>query len=54
MSCRFSGLVVRHHNEVHDVIGDLASLVWGNVIREPVVCVQSATSGGALVTDKCV
>ena len=38
LSCRFGGLVVRRHNEVRDAIGDLASLVWGNVIREPVVC----------------
>ena len=54
LSCRFGGLVVCCHNEVRDAIGDLASLVWGNVIREPVVCEQSATSGGALVADLCV
>ena len=29
----------------------MASLVWGNVICEPVICEQSATSGGALVAD---
>ena len=54
LSCRFGGLVVHRHNEVRDAIGDLASLVWGNVIREPVFCEQSATSGGALVADLCV
>ena len=42
---------VRCHSEVQDVIGNLASLVWGNVIREPVICEQSATSGGSLVAD---
>ena len=53
--CRFGGLVIRRHkNEVQDAIGDLASLVWGNVIREPVIYEQSATSGGALVADFCV
>ena len=33
-----------------DVIGDLTSLIWG---PEPVICEQSATSGGvgALVAD---
>ena len=31
LDCRFGGLVSRRHNEIHDVIGDLASLVWGNV-----------------------
>ena len=28
----------RHHNEVRDATGDLASLVWGQVQREPIVC----------------
>ena len=32
----------------------MASLVWGIVIRDPVFCEQSATSGGALVADLCV
>ena len=35
---RFGGLVSRHHNKIHDAIGDLAFLVWGNVVCEPVVC----------------
>ena len=30
--CRFGGLVGCRHNEIRDAIGDLASLVWGNVI----------------------
>ena len=38
LDCRFGGLVNRCHNEIHDAIGDLASLVWSNVVREPVVC----------------
>ena len=48
LDCRFGGLVGRHHSEVHDAIGDLASLVWGNVVYEPVVCNQSASSDGHL------
>ena len=32
----------------------MASFVWGNVIHEPVICKQSATSGGILVADLCV
>ena len=32
------GLVGRRHNEVRDAIGDLASLVWGQVQRKPIVC----------------
>ena len=54
MSCRFGQLVVHHHNEFQDAIGDLVSLVWGNVLCEPVDCKQSATSGSALVADLCV
>ena len=50
LDCRFGGLVGHRHNEVCDAIGDLASLVWGNVACEPVVCDQSASSSdGALV-----
>jgi len=52
---RFDNLVGHHHNEVHDAIGDLASIAWGNVIREPVVCeAPVSSSNGALVADLCV
>ena len=27
----------QRHNEVRDVLGDLAALVWNQVIKEPVV-----------------
>ena len=50
---RFGWQVVRYDNEVQDAIGDLALLVWGNVMREPVVYEQFVTSGGALVADLC-
>ena len=54
LDCRFGGLVGRCHNKVRDAIGDLASLVWGNVVHEPVVCDQSTSSDRALVADLCV
>ena len=37
LSCRKGGLVTQHHNEVRDTFGDLASLAYGQVVREPVV-----------------
>ena len=33
-----ASLVVQRLNEVCDAIGDLATLVWGQVQREPIVC----------------
>ena len=35
--CRKGGLVTQRHNEIHDAFGDLSSLAWNQVIREPVV-----------------
>ena len=37
LSCRKGGLVTQHHNEVRDAFGDLSSLAYGQVVREPVV-----------------
>ena len=47
LDCRFGGLVTRRHNEVRDAFGDLSSLVWGPVHREPVV--QEASDDGRTV-----
>ena len=52
LDCRFGVLIVRHCHEVRDAIGDLASLVWGNFMCEPVVCKQSGSC--ALVADLCI
>ena len=37
LSCRKGGLVTQCHNEVRDAFGDLASLAWNQVMKEPVV-----------------
>ena len=54
LDCRFVGLVTRRHNEVWDAIGNLASLVWGQVSREPIVCEATAGSQDILVVDLAV
>ena len=55
VSCRKSGLVIQHHNEVRDVIRDLASLVWGQIKCEPVVKKADNKYGTqALVADLAV
>ena len=41
LDCRVGGLVGYRHNEVRDAVGDLASLAWGQVTREPVICESS-------------
>ena len=38
LDCCVDGLVSQHHNEVQGAIGDLSSLVWKQVQKEPVVC----------------
>ena len=37
LDCKKGGLVTQCHNEVRDVIGDLASVVFKEVVKEPVV-----------------
>ena len=53
LSCRKGGLVIRRHNEIRDTFGDLASLVWGQVHREPVVR-EADTNRPALIADLAV
>ena len=47
--CRKGGLIIRH-NEVRDAVGDLAALVWGRVVSEPVVR-DASVEGEALIVD---
>ena len=35
--CRKGGLIVQRHNEIRDAIGDLVTLLWGQVKRESVM-----------------
>ena len=53
LDCRFGGLVTRRHNEVRDAFGDLSSLVWGPVHREPIVR-EASDDSSALKADLAV
>ena len=35
LDCQRRGLVIRHHSEIHDALGDLACMAYKDVIREP-------------------
>ncbi|KAL5470750.1 hypothetical protein EMCRGX_G028763 [Ephydatia muelleri] len=45
LDCRKGGQVIQRHNEVRDAIGDLASLVYKEVICEPLVQEANDASG---------
>jgi len=53
LDCHFGDLVSRRHNKVHGAFGDLASLVWLPVTREPIVCDNSA-GADTLIADLCI
>ena len=36
LDCPKGGLIIRRHNEIRNYLGDMAALVWPQVIREPV------------------
>ena len=44
------GLVTQRHNEIHDLIHDLFSLVWSQTTKQPIVQ-EGSTSQDALVAD---
>ena len=52
--CRKGGLVVQHHNEIRNAIGDLAALAWGQVRRETVVVEAGDQHSETLIADLCV
>jgi len=54
LDCRHGGLVSPKHNEVCDAFGDLASLVWSPVLKEPVVCNGSAGNSDTLIANLCI
>ena len=37
LDCRKGGLVIQRHNEIRNALGDLASIAYKEVVREPVV-----------------
>ena len=37
LDCPKGGLIIRRHNEIRNCLGDMAPLVWPQVIRGPVV-----------------
>ena len=51
LDCRLGGLVSHCHNEICDTISELGSLVWDNIVLEPVVCDQLTLSDSALLAD---
>jgi len=54
LDCCHGGLVSHRQNEIRDAFGDLASLVWSPVLKEPVVCNGSAGSSDSLIADSCI
>ena len=53
LDCRFGSLVTHRHDEVLNAVGDLASLIWTPVVKEPVVHDGSA-GADTLIADLCV
>ena len=52
LDCKKGGLVTQRHNEVRDALGDLAAIVYKDVVREPIVQEADDASGRpALIAD---
>ena len=47
LNCKKGGLVIRRHDEVRDVIGDLCSAAWGNNAVKREVVLREEEPGGA-------
>ena len=37
LECKKGGLITLRHNEIRDTVGDLASLYWKDIRREPII-----------------
>ena len=37
LACKKEGLITLRHNEIRDAVGDLASLYWKHIRREPII-----------------
>jgi hypothetical protein len=51
LDCRKGGLVVLRHNEIRDTISSLASMIWGQVTKEPVISDSSTPNSDSLIAD---
>ena len=52
LDCKKGGLVTQRHNEVRDALGDLAAIVYKDVVREPIVQEADDSRGRpALIAD---
>jgi hypothetical protein len=55
LSCKKGGLIIMRHNEIRDAVGDISSLVWPSVQREPIVRdADDSKNISALVADLAV
>ena len=52
--CRKGGLVVQHHNEIRNAIGDLTALAWGQMRCETVIVEAGDQHSETLIADLCV
>ena len=52
--CRKGGLVVQHHNEIRNAIGDLTALAWGQMRCEAVIVEAGDQHSETLIADLCV
>ena len=44
LDCRKGGLVIQRHNEIRDLISDLSSIVWSQVVKEPLIGDESSNN----------
>ena len=52
--CRKGGLVSLRHNEIRDLLCELSSIVWNNVVREPIIQKSSTNLSEGLIADLAV
>uniref|UniRef100_A0A1X7V4V2 Uncharacterized protein n=1 Tax=Amphimedon queenslandica TaxID=400682 RepID=A0A1X7V4V2_AMPQE len=50
LDCKKGGLITLRHNEIRDVLHDVSSMAWSQVIKEPLVR-QAQSDSVALVGD---
>jgi len=50
LDCKKGGLITQRHNEVRDLLHDLSTIVWHQVIKEPIIQ-ESSPNQEALIGD---